>query len=103
MKSIFSLAVLMFAASSYADSLRCGSQLISTGDSKGTVEQKCGSPASTDSFCKPSAQTSQSSSDRNQECIRVDVWRYNRGAGQLGAEVSFQQGEVTAIKNTDRE
>jgi len=102
MKSVLTLVALLFAANTYADSLRCGSKLIATGDSKGSVEQKCGAPASTDSYCKPNTQTNNTNA-KNQECIRVDIWRYNRGAGQLGAEVEFQFGEVTAINNTDRE
>ncbi|HRH76707.1 MAG TPA: DUF2845 domain-containing protein [Cellvibrionaceae bacterium] len=103
MNKLLALSLFLCAAHSHADSLRCGSKLISSGDSKGSVEQICGAPASTDSYCKPSAQNKTNSATANQDCTRVDIWRYNRGAGQLGAEIEFQMGEVTAIRNTDRE
>lgn len=102
MKRVLTLGLILFAANSYADSLRCGAKLISTGDSKGSVESICGAPASTDSYCKPTESTN-SSNTKNPQCVRVDIWRYNRGAGQLGAEVEFQLGEVTEIRNTERE
>lgn len=101
MKRVLTVGVILFAANSYADSLRCGSKLISTGDSKGSVENICGAPASTDSYCKPTEATN-SDKTKSQECLRVEIWRYNRGAGQLGAEVEFQMGEVTSIRNTER-
>lgn len=102
MKRVLILGACLLTANTYADSLRCGSKLISTGDSKGSVENICGAPASTDSYCKPTP-VSSSTTSKQQECVRVDIWRYARGAGQLGAEVEFQLGEVTAIRNTERE
>ena len=38
------LLALTFAVPSHADTLRCGSQLVSTGDRTFEVEQKCGEP-----------------------------------------------------------
>ncbi len=102
MKRVLMTGVILLATNSYADTLRCGAKLISTGDSKGSVENICGAPASTDSYCKPTKSTN-STSTKEQDCVRVDIWRYARGAGQLGAEVEFQMGEVTAIRNTERE
>lgn len=95
------LGMYMLAAHSYADSLRCEGKLISTGDSKGSVEQKCGAPASQDSYCKPMAQAAPKK-DQTPACTWVDVWHYNRGQGQFSVEVEFQQGVVTAINNAER-
>jgi Protein of unknown function (DUF2845) len=102
MKIVLGFSLFILALNSHADSLRCGAKLIATGDSKGSVEQKCGAPASQDSYCKPLPQGKNNSAN-TEACTRVDIWHYNRGQGQLGAAVEFQEGEVTAIKNTDRE
>ncbi|MCX7079414.1 MAG: DUF2845 domain-containing protein, partial [Pseudomonas sp.] len=46
---LLSLALAVAASQAQAaDTLRCGSQLISVGDRSGEVLQKCGEPASRD-------------------------------------------------------
>ncbi|HEY6527635.1 MAG TPA: DUF2845 domain-containing protein [Cellvibrionaceae bacterium] len=102
MKIVFGCSLFILALSCHADSLRCGAKLIATGDSKGSVEQKCGAPASEDSYCKPIPQLKNSAS-QSEACTRVDIWHYNRGQGQLAAEVEFQNGAVSAINNGSRE
>jgi Protein of unknown function (DUF2845) len=101
MKILWGFGLLMMATLGHADSLRCEGKLIATGDSKGSVEQKCGAPASQDSYCKPSAQPA-SKTDQTSACTWVDIWRYNRGQGQFSVEVEFQQGVITAINNAER-
>jgi Protein of unknown function (DUF2845) len=101
MKILFATSLFLLAMNSQADSLRCEGKLISTGDSKGSVEQICGAPASQDSYCKPIPQ-SQNLHPKEEACTRVDIWRFNRGAGQFAVEVEFQNGVVTAINNGER-
>ncbi|MBK3760428.1 DUF2845 domain-containing protein [Stutzerimonas frequens] len=44
MKKGYLLAALLISASATADTLRCGNQLVTTGDRTFEVERKCGAP-----------------------------------------------------------
>src|SRR5437868_3083920 len=57
-----------------ADTLRCGSQLISVGDRSGMVLQKCGQPASRDFLGY------KRSADRREE-FQVEEWVYGPISG----------------------
>ncbi len=67
---------LALAASyaSAADTLRCGSQLISVGDRSGEVLQKCGEPVSRDVLGY------KRSVDRREE-FQVEEWTYGPNGG----------------------
>jgi hypothetical protein len=72
---LLSLALAVAASQAQAaDTLRCGSQLISVGDRSGEVLQKCGEPASRDSLgYKRSA--------NRREVFQVEEWRYGPNSG----------------------
>lgn len=72
---LLSLALAVSASQAQAaDTLRCGSQLISVGDRSGEVLQKCGEPASRDFLgYKRSA--------NKREEFQVEEWVYGPNSG----------------------
>jgi hypothetical protein len=72
---LLSLALTVAASQAQAaDTLRCGSQLISVGDRSGEVLQKCGEPASRDFLgYKRSA--------NKREEFQVEEWVYGPNSG----------------------
>lgn len=72
---LLSLALAVTASQAQAaDTLRCGSQLISVGDRSGEVLQKCGEPASRDVLgYKRSA--------NKREEFQVEEWVYGPNSG----------------------
>jgi hypothetical protein len=74
-RSLLSLALAVAASQAQAaDTLRCGSQLISVGDRSGEVLHKCGEPASRDFLgYKRSA--------NKREEFQVEEWVYGPNSG----------------------
>ncbi|MHC8317754.1 DUF2845 domain-containing protein [Pseudomonas sp. LB3P31] len=69
------LALLVLAGqASAADTLRCGSQLISVGDRSGEVLQKCGEPVARDALGY------KRSANRREE-YQVEEWTYGPHGG----------------------
>ncbi|WP_374091329.1 DUF2845 domain-containing protein [Pseudomonas sp. TH10] len=69
------LALLIFAGQAWAaDTLRCGSQLISVGDRTAEVLQKCGEPVARDSLGY------KRSANRREE-FQVEEWTYGPSNG----------------------
>jgi hypothetical protein len=72
---MLSLALAVAACQAQAaDTLRCGSQLISVGDRSGEVLQKCGEPASRDFLGY------KRSANRREE-FQVEEWVYGPNSG----------------------
>jgi hypothetical protein len=72
---LIGLAVAMAASlASAADTLRCGSQLISVGDRSSEVLQKCGQPAARDPLGY------KRSANRREE-FQVEEWTYGPNSG----------------------
>ena len=72
---LFSLTLTLIAGQAWAaDTLRCGSQLISVGDRSGEVLQKCGEPVSRDLLGY------KRSADRREE-FQVEEWTYGPNGG----------------------
>lgn len=72
---LIGLAVAMAAShASAADTLRCGSQLISVGDRSSEVLQKCGQPAARDPLGY------KRSANRREE-FQVEEWTYGPNGG----------------------
>lgn len=77
MKRLYGLSLILLLASgqtSAADTLRCGSQLISVGDRSSEVVQKCGEPVSRDLLGY------KRSADRREE-FQVEEWTYGPNGG----------------------
>lgn len=72
---LLSLALTVAASQAQAaDTLRCGSQLISVGDRSGEVLQKCGEPASRDFL-------GYKRSVNKREEFQVEEWVYGPNSG----------------------
>lgn len=83
-----------------AAAMRCGSYLVSTGDTKGEVLLKCGEPASQNTY----QQQLREGIDQNHEVRTTylfDDWVYNFGPDQLLQIVTFRNGRVFSIRSGD--
>ena len=89
-----------------AQSMRCGNDLVNVGDGKASVQQKCGAPVSTDSFCKPVDKSVTPGNDPSRAvvlpCETVDEWTFNPGRGQFMTTLRFESGKLTSITYGDR-
>lgn len=102
-------AGLLFAGGASAQSFRCKNDLVSVGDARASVVQKCGEPVVKDTFCKPveivtttSPRRHPSSVVRVTSCENVDEWTYNPGYGQFMTTLRFEHGRLAAITYGDR-
>ncbi|WP_432721017.1 DUF2845 domain-containing protein [Jeongeupia wiesaeckerbachi] len=90
-----------------ADSFRCQNSLVSEGDSRAAVLQKCGEPLAKDSFCE-ARQTSTTPLPNGgtvvnvTQCETVDEWTYNPGSGKFLTTLRFESGRLSNIKLGDR-
>ncbi|WP_397449883.1 DUF2845 domain-containing protein [Pseudomonas sp. NA-150] len=86
------LVILMLAGFSFeahADTLRCGSQLISAGDREFEVQQKCGEPVSRN-------QIGYKRSANRREEVAVDEWIYGPNNGMY-QYLRFEGGRLIRI------
>ena len=94
------------ATTAHAQSMRCGNDLVNVGDGKASVQQKCGTPVTTDSFCKPVDKSAAAGTDPSRAvvlpCESVDEWTYNPGRGQFMTTLRFESGKLTSISYGDR-
>jgi len=75
MRRLAGLVLVLSASQTWsADTLRCGSQLISVGDRSSEVVQKCGEPVSRDLLGY------KRSADRREE-FQVEEWTYGPNGG----------------------
>ena len=90
---IVMLCCLVLVMPVSADSIRCGSKLIKTGDSKVRLQERCGKPMSI---------------DRGYESVtingiltskRVERWHYATAAGKYWKTVYLHNGEVIKVGN----
>jgi len=84
----------------FAESLRCGTQLVEIGETKAEVIGKCGQPETTDTFCRN--EYIQGKFGTEVICHNVELWTFNRGTGTFLMKVEFEQGEVKNITHGDR-
>ena len=89
---MFGLALALLAGQAQADSLRCGSQLVSVGDRKSEVLAKCGEPRSQDLVGY------QRSFDRRTE-VQIEEWVYPQSGGMV-QYLRFVGGRLERIDST---
>jgi hypothetical protein len=87
------LALLLLAGTAHGATLRCGSQLISTGDRAFEVHQKCGPPVSMDVI---GSSESYSSNYRHSEQVRIEEWVYGPLNGMY-QYLRFEGGRLVRI------
>jgi len=113
---VLALAILCLpAAAGAAESMRCGSRLVSEGDHKAKVAEICGKPTDTETRTilraglprqdvRVAAGQVPSVSerellihDRSLVEVEVEVWLYNRGPSRLMREVVFRDSRILAV------
>jgi hypothetical protein len=102
--ALLALGVLS-AGLAQAQPMRCRNDLAQVGDHKASVLQKCGEPASKDSFCKPAdplGTPAGAASVVVLPCERVDEWTYIPGYGQFITTLRFEANTLKSIRYGDR-
>ena len=99
------LAVLLLPAAAGADTMRCGSQLITEGDSIDEVLALCGEPAERRrTWIVRQPRFEYGGHDipfQGTEEVPVDVWTYDFGASRLMRRVRFVAGKVDSIETLE--
>ena len=87
-----------------AESLQCNGQHANEGDTRLSVLYKCGEPVLKDSYCAPVFQPGspypvpEPLARALAPCIVMEEWLYDRGPGNLMAQVRFRSGVVESIR-----
>ncbi|MFJ4143972.1 DUF2845 domain-containing protein [Pseudomonas sp. NPDC089734] len=84
---------LLSMTAAQAATLRCGSQLISTGDRLFEVQQKCGAPVSQEVL---GSKEVYSSNFRRSEEVRIEEWVYGPDNGMY-QYLRFEGGRLVRI------
>jgi hypothetical protein len=99
---LIAVAALGTAAPAMADSMRCGSRLITDGDSAGKLRSLCGEPASVSrtSILRPPLIWLNGRPLRvgyGHVEVPVETWEYNFGPSRLILRVRIEDGRVVDI------
>ena len=102
---VWILAGLLIASGASADSVRCGSKLITEGDTIEEVQQYCGEPTET----KRTWITRQPRFEyggqeipfEGSEDVPVDLWTYDFGPNKLVRRIRFIAGKVDSIETRE--
>ena len=106
MKTAWLAIIVLFClpSSTMAESIRCGSQIISRGSTSSEVAALCGDPAQVDrstiyrgnggSVTGRPAVVAGSSDE-----IKVEIWTYNFGPDKLMERIRFEDGIVADIQS----
>lgn len=85
-----------------ANSMRCSTSLVQTGDTKADVIHKCGEPVFTDNYCEPITMIGHPNTTIVVPCEEVDLWTYHPGTGQFIQHLYFKRGKLQSIKSGRR-
>ena len=126
MKNLLRTSLIIFflfvSAASFADSMRCGNKLISTGDSKAEVLIKCGEPLLQETIAIEESteyaalalkypglykrgllRSNNGVVGRTTTLTQsIDQWTYHRGQGRFLGILYFEGGKLVAIEDGDR-
>jgi hypothetical protein len=87
-----------------AESLRCDGHSVSEGDSRLSLQYKCGPPMLSDRYCAPVyyvptfALVPEPFASLVVPCQMIEEWLYDRGPGNLVATVIIRSGVVQMIR-----
>lgn len=89
------LFFFLFSSIGTVWAFRCGSGLVTTGDTKTKVEMICGKPTSKEKKCK------ENWTNKKHDCSKkVDVWYYNCGENDFIYALTFENNTLTT-ENTE--
>jgi hypothetical protein len=94
----FVAAALWVAAPARADTLRCGSSLISTGALQGYVRERCGAPQSATEVSEPIIARGLNGARYVAGTATKQVWRYSRRPGDFPAVLTFEAGVLKTLE-----
>jgi len=86
------LALLPTVVASADDTLRCGSKIVRIGMTEEEVRGYCGQPSSS-----RVEEQDVRAAGRLVGKTEIHIWRYDRAAGQMPAELVFDEGKLKSI------
>ncbi len=89
---IIILIALLWATTSNADTLRCGSKIVQIGMTMTEVKKYCGNPSSTSI-----EEQAVHAGPRVVGTTQIHTWRYNRSSGQRTAVLEFDLEKLKSI------
>ena len=99
------LSGLLFASGATADSVRCGSKVITEGDTIERVREYCGEPTETQrtwTTRHPRFEYGgQEIPFEGSEDVPVDLWTYDFGPNKLVRRIRFIAGKVDSIETRE--
>ena len=96
-------ALAMFAATASADSFRCGTRLVTDGDTAAKVEALCGEPTELRRSAilrRPVVWIHGRPYYLSEDLVevRVETWTYNLGPHKLMRELRFEDGVLVEVR-----
>lgn len=93
---VICVIVLLFF-STHALAFRCGSGLVTSGDTKMQVSTTCGKPTSKETGCEGRKTSTRTDKDgkviKTKKCVnKVDIWYYNCGDNDYIYALTFENG-----------
>ncbi|MEP7242963.1 MAG: DUF2845 domain-containing protein [Gammaproteobacteria bacterium] len=86
------------AAPAFADTLRCGSSLVSTGMQMSYVLDKCGTPDDKQTISEPILGRNAIGGTYQAGTATREIWTYKRGQGKFPAVLTFEGGELKKLE-----
>ena len=97
--TLFLTAALLWAGMATADSFRCGTKLMSDGDSSDKVEALCGPPTSIQrrDILRPVYWNRGNGYHSSYE-VSIEYWTYNLGPSKLMVRLRFEDGLLVDVE-----
>ena len=97
--TLFLTAALIWAGSASADSFRCGTKLMTDGDSSDKVEALCGPPTSVQrrEILRPVYWNRGVGVHTSYE-VSIEYWTYNLGPSKLMVRLRFEDGLLVDVE-----
>lgn len=90
---------VMLGSPVLADSMRCGSALVTDGDSSATLLLKCGKPL----LVEPLVTSAMSEKNELTQVSAGERWTYSMGSGKFIQYVTVMNGVITKIEDGPRQ
>ena len=91
---LFASILFLSFATGKAWAFRCGSGLVSDGDSKTQVMVTCGKPTSKEKSCENRQYTTTTNKNSRKCGKKLEVWYYNCGYNDFIYKLTFENGKL---------